>query len=33
VAVGGVHEVGALQDLPRMVLDFLNNQGARALRV
>ena len=33
VAVGAVHEVGALQDLPRMVLDFLNNQGARALRV
>lgn len=33
VAVGGVHEVGALHDLPRMVLDFLNNQGARALRV
>lgn len=33
VAVGGVHEVGALNDLPRMVLDFLNKQGARALRV
>jgi len=33
VAVGGVHEVGALHDLPRMVLDFLNKQGARALRV
>ena len=33
VNVGAVHEVGALNDLPRMVLDFLNKQGGRALRV
>lgn len=33
VNVGAVHEVGALTDLPRMVLDFLNKQGNRALRV
>jgi len=33
VHVGAVHEVGALGDLPRMVLDFLNKQGGRALRV
>jgi two-component system chemotaxis response regulator CheB len=33
VAVGAVHEVGALNDLPRMVLDFLTKHGTRALRV
>lgn len=33
VAVGAVHEVGALTDLPRMVLDFMTRQGVRALRV
>jgi len=33
VAVGGVHEVGALNDLPRMVLDFLTKHGTRSLRV
>ena len=33
VNVGAVHEVGALNNLPRMVLDFLNKQGGRALRV
>jgi two-component system chemotaxis response regulator CheB len=33
IAVGGTHEVGALQDLPRMVLDYLAKHGSRALRV
>ena len=33
VAVGAVHEVGALNDLPKMVLDFLTTRGTRALRV
>ena len=33
VAVGAVHEVGALTDLPRMVLEFMTKQGVRALRV
>ena len=33
VVVGGVHEVGALHDLPKMVLDFLTARGARAVRV
>ncbi len=33
VAVGAVHEVGALTDLPKMVLDFLTKHGTRALRV
>ena len=33
VAVGAVHEVGALNDLPKMVLDFMVQQSTRALRV
>ena len=33
IAVGGTHEVGALQDLPGMVLDHLAKHGSRALRV
>ncbi|QYF92494.1 chemotaxis response regulator protein-glutamate methylesterase [Massilia sp. PAMC28688] len=33
IAVGGVHEIGALTDLPGMVLGYLATQGSRALRV
>lgn len=33
VAAGGVHEQGALQDLPRMVLEYLAKNSSRALRV
>ncbi|RJX30842.1 MAG: chemotaxis response regulator protein-glutamate methylesterase [Oxalobacter sp.] len=33
VIVGGVHEVGALNDLPKMVLDFVAARGTRAVRV
>jgi len=33
IAVGATHEVGALNDLPSMVLDYLAAQGSRALRV
>ena len=33
VLVGGVHEVAPLQELPAMVLDFLNKNSSRALRV
>jgi two-component system chemotaxis response regulator CheB len=33
IALGGAHEVGPLQQLPRMVLDHLASQGSRALRV
>ncbi|GAB2864856.1 chemotaxis response regulator protein-glutamate methylesterase [Pseudoduganella ginsengisoli] len=33
IAVGGTHEVGALQDLPGMVLGYLAKHGSRALRV
>jgi len=31
--MGGVHEVGALQDLAKMVMDRLSRDGSRALRV
>ncbi len=33
IAVGGTHEVGALRDLPGMVLGYLAKHGSRALRV
>ena len=33
IALGGTHEVGALTDLPGMVLGYLASQGSRALRV
>ena len=33
IALGGVHEVGALSALPGMVLGYLAKQGGRALRV
>ena len=33
IALGGTHEVGALVDLPGMVLGYLATQGSRALRV
>lgn len=33
IAVGGTHEVGALQALPGMVLGYLATHGSRALRV
>jgi two-component system chemotaxis response regulator CheB len=33
VAVGAVDEVGALNALPKMVLDFLTQRGTRAVRV
>lgn len=33
IALGGTHEVGALGDLPSMVLGYLATQGSRALRV
>jgi len=33
IAMGGTHEVGALGDLPGMVLGYLATQGSRALRV
>jgi len=33
IAVGATHEVGALNELPSMVLDYLATQGSRALRV
>jgi two-component system, chemotaxis family, protein-glutamate methylesterase/glutaminase len=33
IAAGGTHEVGALKDLPGMVLRYLAEQGTRALRV
>lgn len=33
IAVGGTHEVGALQELPGMVLGYLAKHGSRALRV
>lgn len=33
IAVGATHEVGALNDLPGMVLGYLATQGSRALRV
>jgi len=33
IAVGAVHEVGPLRELPGMVLGFLARQGGRALRV
>lgn len=33
IAVGATHEVGALHDLPRMVLGYLDAHGSRALRV
>lgn len=33
VMVGAVHEVAPLQELPGMVLDFLNKNSSRALRV
>ncbi|MCM1129920.1 MAG: chemotaxis response regulator protein-glutamate methylesterase [Alistipes senegalensis] len=33
VAAGGVHEQGALRDLPRMVLEHLAKNSSRALRV
>jgi two-component system chemotaxis response regulator CheB len=33
VLVGGVHEVGALNELPKMVLDFVTARGNRAVRV
>ncbi|MBY0238587.1 MAG: chemotaxis response regulator protein-glutamate methylesterase [Burkholderiaceae bacterium] len=33
IAVGGTHEVGALHDLPGMVLGYLAKHGSRALRV
>ncbi|HEX7641018.1 MAG TPA: chemotaxis response regulator protein-glutamate methylesterase [Burkholderiaceae bacterium] len=33
IAVGAAHEVGALPELPRMVLGYLEAHGSRALRV
>ena len=33
IALGGTHEVAALQDLPGLVLGYLATHGARALRV
>jgi len=33
VLVGGVHEVGSLPDLPKMVLEYLAANSSRALRV
>ncbi|UVW27483.1 chemotaxis response regulator protein-glutamate methylesterase [Massilia sp. H6] len=33
IALGAAHEIGPLQQLPRMVLDHLASQGSRALRV
>jgi two-component system chemotaxis response regulator CheB len=33
IAVGATHEVGPLDALPRMVLDYLAAHGGRALRV
>lgn len=33
IAVGATHEVGPLQDLPGMVLDFLTKNSSRSLRV
>ena len=33
IAIGAAHEVGPLQALPRLVLDYLAAQGSRALRV
>jgi two-component system chemotaxis response regulator CheB len=33
IAVGATHEVGPLQALPRMVLEYLATHGGRALRV
>ncbi len=33
IALGGTHEVGALGDLPGMVLGYLATHGSRALRV
>jgi len=33
IAVGATHEVGALNDLPGMVLQYITAQGSRALRV
>ena len=33
IALGGTHEVGALQALPGMVLNYLATHGSRALRV
>ncbi len=33
IALGAAHEVGALTDLPGMVLGYLATQGSRALRV
>ena len=33
VAHGGVHEVAHLQELPKLVLNYLTANSARALRV
>ena len=33
IALGAVHEIGALNELPRMLLDYLAGQGGSALRV
>lgn len=33
IALGGTHEVGPLNELPAMVLNRINSQGGRALRV
>ena len=33
IAVGAAHEVGALQDLPAMVMNYLATNSSRALRV
>ena len=33
IALGAAHEIGPLQQLPRMVLEHLASQGSRALRV
>jgi two-component system chemotaxis response regulator CheB len=33
IAIGATHEVNALQDLPKKVLDYLAAHGSRALRV
>jgi two-component system chemotaxis response regulator CheB len=33
IALGATHEVGPLQALPGMVLNYLSTQGSRALRV
>ena len=33
IAMGGADEVGALTDLPGMVLGYLATHGSRALRV